>query len=73
MPRGSIVTEIPVPTQGARSDVPRHRLPPDAMVADDAANILQTATSGIAVGPDNYHSGVINEHGVAITTAFNNA
>ncbi len=41
--------------------------------ADDAANIIQTATSGIAVGPDNYHSGVINEHGVAITTAFNNA
>ena len=40
MPRGSIVTEIPVPTPGARSDVPRHRLPPDAMVADDAANVV---------------------------------
>ena len=40
MPRGSILTEIPVPTQGARSDVPRHRLPPDAMSADDASNVV---------------------------------
>lgn len=40
---------------------------------DDAANILMTATSGITFGPDNYHSGNENEHGVAITTAFNNS
>ena len=40
---------------------------------DPAGNILMTATSGIGFGPDNYHSGEQNEHGVAITTAFNNA
>lgn len=40
---------------------------------DAAANIIIFATSGIAVGPDNYHSGVVNEHGVAITATFNNA
>jgi hypothetical protein len=41
--------------------------------ADAAANIIVFATSGISVGPNNYHSGVVNEHGVALSTAFNNS
>lgn len=40
---------------------------------DDAANTIVTATNGFSMGPDNYHSGEQNEHGVAITSAFNNA
>ncbi len=40
---------------------------------DAAANIIVFATSGLSVGPDNFHSGVANEHGVAITATFNNA
>lgn len=41
--------------------------------ADIAANILTTASSGLTFYDDNLHTGVAGEHGVAITTVFNNA
>ena len=41
--------------------------------ADAAANIIVFATSKLSVGPDNYHSGVDNQHGAVITTVFDNS